>query len=103
MLSAEQLRAARALIRWDQATIADRAGVSIETIKRLEKMDGPLMSTKTATLHVLEEAFKAAGVEFIPANGGGAGVRLRKQNDTKPDEGLQPDQLTTENDGGAQG
>ncbi|GJE57329.1 helix-turn-helix domain-containing protein [Methylobacterium thuringiense] len=103
MLSAEQLRAARALLRWDQATIADHAGVSIETIKRLEKMDGPLMSTKTATLHVLERAFRAAGVDFIPENGGGAGVRLRRRNDAKLDEGLRPDQLTTENDGGVAG
>lgn len=74
MLTAEQLRAARALIRWDQATAAERAGVSIETIKRLEKMDGPLLSTKTATLHALEEAFRSAGVAFT--NGGEPGVKL---------------------------
>ncbi len=74
MLTAEQLRAARALIRWDQATVAERAGVSIETIKRLEKMDGPLMSTKTSTLHALEEAFRAGGVAFT--NGGEPGVKL---------------------------
>lgn len=78
MLTAEQLRAARALLRWDQSTIAERAGVSIETIKRLEKMDGPLLSTKTATLHALEKAFEAAGLDFIPANGGGAGIRFRE-------------------------
>ena len=77
MLTAEQLRAARALIRWDQSTVAARAGVSIETIKRLEKMDGPLMSTKSATIHALEQAFRAAGVEFT--NGGEPGVKLKRQ------------------------
>ncbi|MCJ2031268.1 helix-turn-helix domain-containing protein [Methylobacterium sp. J-043] len=77
MLTAEQLRAARALIRWDQSDIASRAGVSPETIKRLERMDGPLLATKAATLQALRSAFEAAGVEFIPANGGGPGVRLR--------------------------
>ncbi|GJE45543.1 helix-turn-helix domain-containing protein [Methylobacterium soli] len=78
MLTAEQLRAARALIRWDQSTLAERAGVSTETIKRLEKMDGPLMTTKSGTLHALEEAFRGAGVQFIPQNGGGPGVRLKE-------------------------
>ncbi|KQO49976.1 helix-turn-helix domain-containing protein [Methylobacterium sp. Leaf85] len=77
MLTAEQLRAARALIRWEQATVADRAGISIETVKRLEKMDGPLMSTKSSTLHAIEEAFRAAGVEFT--NGGEPGVKLKRK------------------------
>ena len=77
MLTAEQLRAARALIRWEQATVAERAGISIETVKRLEKMDGPLMSTKSSTLHSLEEAFRAAGVEFT--NGGEPGVKLKRK------------------------
>ncbi|MCJ2039049.1 helix-turn-helix domain-containing protein [Methylobacterium sp. J-059] len=79
MLTAEQLRAARGFLRWDQSTVAERAGVSIETIKRLERMDGPLMSTKTATLHAIEEAFRSAGLEFIPENGGGAGIRFRER------------------------
>ena len=44
----------------------------------------------------LRAELEAAGVEFIPENGGGAGVRLRKR--TGPtDEGLRPDQLTSEN------
>ena len=77
MLTAEQLRAARALIRWDQSVVAERAGISIETVKRLEKLDGPLMATKTATLHAIEEAFRVAGVEFT--NGGEPGVKLRKR------------------------
>jgi hypothetical protein len=38
--------------------------------------------------------------EFIPENGGGAGIRFRERKVAKPDEGLRPDQLTSENDGG---
>ncbi len=58
--------------------VAKRAGVSVETIKRLERMDGPLRSTKAGTLDVIEKAFEAAGVIFIPEDGEGPGLRLRK-------------------------
>lgn len=78
MLTAEQLRAARALIRWEQSTVAEKAGVSVETVKRLEKMDGPLLSTKSATVHALEAAFREAGVDFT--NGGEPGVKLRRKD-----------------------
>ncbi|MGU3284437.1 transcriptional regulator [Methylobacterium mesophilicum] len=76
MLTSEQLRAARAMLRWDQATVAGRAKVSPETVKRLEKMDGPLLATTVATLNALEEAFRAAGIEFLTGND--PGVRLRR-------------------------
>jgi transcriptional regulator with XRE-family HTH domain len=78
MLTAEQLRAARALLRWDQATVAERAGVSLETIKRLERLDGPLLATRSSTLDALEKTFRAAGVDFT--NGGEPGVKLRKRS-----------------------
>ena len=80
LLTAEQLRAARALIRWEQSTVAERAGVSVETIKRLEKLDGPLVATKTATILALEAAFREAGVEFT--NGGEPGVKLKRRSET---------------------
>lgn len=78
MLTAEQLRAARALRRWDQAVLAERSGVSVETIKRLEKMDGRLTTTRVATLDALRTALEAAGVIFVAENGEGPGVRLKK-------------------------
>jgi transcriptional regulator with XRE-family HTH domain len=77
MLSAEQIRAARALLRWDQADVAKRAAVSIETVKRLEGMDGPLMAVRAATLATIQQSFEAAGIEFT--NGDAPGVRLRKR------------------------
>ncbi len=77
MVTAEQLRAARALIRLDQSALATKAGISVETIKRLEKMNGPLLSATGNTLAAIRAALEADGVMFIDANGNGPGVRLR--------------------------
>jgi hypothetical protein len=46
MLYSEQLRAARALLRWEQSTVAAHARVSVETVKRLERLDGPIVAVK---------------------------------------------------------
>ena len=73
MLSSEQLRAARALKRIDQATLAGMAGVSVETIKRLEKLNGALLSANGKTIAAIQAALETAGVEFI----GDDGVRVR--------------------------
>ena len=78
-LTAEQLRAARALLRWEQTAVAERAKVSVETIKRLERMDGLLAAAKVGTVSAIQAALEAAGVEFIEENGGGPGVRLSKR------------------------
>lgn len=74
MISA-QLRAARALLGWSQTQLAEKAGLSVETIKRLEGMKGPLDATKVSTLESIVKAFDKAGVEFT--NGDAPGVRLR--------------------------
>lgn len=76
MLTKEQLRAARGLIGWSQSALAEKAGVSLPTIKAMESR-GPGKSTLD-TVHAVQSALEAAGVVFIPENGGGAGVRLRK-------------------------
>ncbi len=77
-MTSEQLRAARAMARMEQSALAEAAGVSVETIKRLEKMDGDLSATRVATLKALQSALEAAGVIFVPGNGDGPGVRSRK-------------------------
>jgi transcriptional regulator with XRE-family HTH domain len=74
-MRADQMRAARALLRWSQQDLADKSGVSVPTIKRLEAMDGELVG-HNATIQALTLALEGAGVLFIPKNGGGAGVRL---------------------------
>jgi len=77
MLSGEQIRAARAIARIEQTELATRAAVSVETIKRLEAIRGTV-GAQMATVLAIRAALEAAGVEFIDANGGGPGVRLRQ-------------------------
>jgi transcriptional regulator with XRE-family HTH domain len=78
MITAEQLRAARALLRIEQLDLAKRSGVSLATIKRFESMDGPIKA-RTETVELLCAALDALGVIFIPKNGDDVGVRLRKR------------------------
>jgi transcriptional regulator with XRE-family HTH domain len=75
ILTSELVRAARALLRWEQRHLAEASSVSLPTIKRLEAKPGPLIA-HTSTVAALRGAFEAAGVEFT--NGDQPGVRLRK-------------------------
>ncbi|WP_245521660.1 helix-turn-helix transcriptional regulator [Mesorhizobium sp. M4B.F.Ca.ET.214.01.1.1] len=75
VVTAGQLRAARGLIGWSQQDLAEKAEVGRATIADFEAGKRAPYST---TLARLQETLTAAGVEFIPENGGGAGVRLRK-------------------------
>ncbi len=76
-ITSEQVRAARALLRWEQKNLAEASGVSLPSIKRLETQPGEL-AAQSRTVDAIRSALEAAGVDFIPENGGGAGVRLRK-------------------------
>lgn len=78
-VSIEQVKAARALLRWSQAALAESSGVSIPTIKRLEASTGELKGRQETYLSIVA-ALENAGIEFIPENGGGAGVRLRHRS-----------------------
>jgi predicted transcriptional regulator len=78
MLRSEVLRAARALVRWEQRDLAEASAVSLPTIKRLESQPGAI-SAHASTVVALRRALEGAGVEFIEENGGGPGVRLRKR------------------------
>lgn len=77
MLTGEQLRAARAMLKMEQGELAELSGVSVETIKRLERLDGPL-SANSMTLVGLQQALEGEGAIFLPENGGLPGVRLRR-------------------------
>jgi transcriptional regulator with XRE-family HTH domain len=72
-----QLRAARALTGLSQAEVAEAAGVSVPTLKRAEA-GGPI-KVADETIAAIAKALEKVGVEFIPENGGGAGVRLAKR------------------------
>jgi predicted transcriptional regulator len=77
MVTSEQVRAARALLRWEQKDLANASMVSLPSIQRLETKPGPL-AAQARTVAAIRAALESAGVEFIAENGGGAGVRLRK-------------------------
>lgn len=62
--TAEQLRQARAELSWKQAKLAELAGVSIPTIKRLERLKG-MLEIRLDTLYRIEAALKAEGIVFL--------------------------------------
>ena len=74
MILAIQCKMARAAVGWGVRELAKAAEVSPDTVARLER--GETLSPRT--LAAIRTALEGAGVEFIPENGGGAGVRLKK-------------------------
>jgi predicted transcriptional regulator len=60
------------MVRMDQESLANSAGVAVNTIRRIEATDG-LMNSHLGTVRKLQRALEAAGVEFIPG-----GARLRE-------------------------
>ncbi len=95
--TSEQLRAARALLRWEQKDLALASGVSLPTIKRLEMKPGRLVAHRP-TLDALIRALETAGIQFIPQNGGGPGVRLRNSVPGRPRSKSRPEPPTTKDD-----
>lgn len=73
-IAAIQVKMARVAVGWGVRKLADAAKVSPNTITRLERGE----TLQGRTLDAIRRALEDAGVEFIPENGGGAGVRLRK-------------------------
>ena len=80
MISAAQLRAARAMLGIDQRRLAELSGLSVPTIQRMEASDGVIRGN-VDSLTKLVSALANAGVELISEGassaGGGRGVRLR--------------------------
>ncbi len=77
MLTSDQIRLARALLRWSARELARRSGVHITTVQRMERGDGPV-GGMVQTLAKVQRALEDAGVDFIAQNGD-PGVRLVKQ------------------------
>ena len=81
MITANQLRAARALLTIDQRQTAELAGLSVPTIQRMEGSDG-VIRANVDSLMKLVSALENAGVELIGPGAasptGGRGVRLRE-------------------------
>ena len=80
MITAAQMRAARALTGIDQKTLAERAGVSLPTIQRMEAREGVVRGVVDTLMKVIQ-ALDGAGVELIgesqASERGGRGVRLK--------------------------
>lgn len=83
MMTAAQMRAARALLGIDQRQLAELAGVSVPTIQRMESSEGNVRGVVESLTRVVE-ALDRAGVELIGDNavsgGGGRGVRLKNSS-----------------------
>ena len=98
-VSARQFKAARALLGWSQAELARASGVSEQAVERLEAREGEF-GGQCESSDRMTIALQRAGIVFFFENDssqqGGAGVRLKRR---QTDEGLRPDQLTSENDG----
>ena len=79
MISAGQLRAARALLGIDQRRLAELAGLSLPTIQRMESSDGVIRGNVDSLMKLIG-ALNAAGIELIgegaTSSAGGRGVRL---------------------------
>ncbi|MBV8851211.1 MAG: helix-turn-helix domain-containing protein [Methylobacteriaceae bacterium] len=87
MITSAQMRAARALLGIDQATLAKLSGVSLPTIQRMEASDGVVRGV-VDTLTKVVEALEKAGIQLIADNAvstsGGRGVRLREPKMREP-------------------
>jgi transcriptional regulator with XRE-family HTH domain len=82
MISSAQLKAARAISGIDQKELAERAGLSLPTIQRMEASNNIVRANVESAMKVMA-AFESLGVELIGPNQvsqfGGRGVRLRNE------------------------
>jgi transcriptional regulator with XRE-family HTH domain len=75
-MTPEQSKAARVMVGWGVRDLAKAARVSSNTVSRLERGAEELQEE---TIAKLRTALERAGVIFIPENGGGPGVRLKRK------------------------
>ena len=82
MITAAQLRAARALLGVDQRQLAELSGLSVPTIQRMEASDGVIRGNVDSLMKLIA-GLESAGIELIgdgtTSQGGGRGVRLQAQ------------------------
>ncbi|MBL4768033.1 MAG: helix-turn-helix domain-containing protein [Rhodobacteraceae bacterium] len=77
MILGSQIRMSRGYLRWSVKQLAVSAGVAESTIKRMEAADG-FPESRGSNIEAVHDALIEAGIELVPENGGGPGVRLRK-------------------------
>ncbi len=77
MITGAQIRSARGALRWSAAELSVKAGVGLQTIKRLEAVDG-VPPSRSSTLLDVQKALEAAGIEFVGTPEDGPGIRIRR-------------------------
>jgi predicted transcriptional regulator len=77
LITGRQLKAARALVGWEQTDLAKKSGVAISTVRRMEGFDGEV-GARTSTLSLVQKALERAGVEFLNDERPGVRMRARK-------------------------
>ena len=96
-VTSEQLRAARAVLRWSVAHLAARTGVGTATIKRYEAGDGVPTSRK-GHLATLRRAYEAVGIEFVGTPEDAPGIRVHPV--PPDDDGVTDDSEADDSGGG---
>ena len=76
MIVSEQIRAARAALKWTIDDLSFETNISVRTIKRIEAASG-VPSANAQTLSAIRTALEAAGIEFVGTPTDRPGVRLR--------------------------
>jgi transcriptional regulator with XRE-family HTH domain len=76
MLTGQQIRMARSALKWSARELAERTGLAMKTIQRIEATDRT-PSSYSSTLTELKACFEAAGIEFIGSPDDGPGIRIR--------------------------
>jgi len=75
MISTAQIRAARGLLKWTQATLAHRAGLSTVSLGMIEN---DAVRPGQTSLDAIEQRLEQGGVDFLAEDGVGVGVRFRR-------------------------
>jgi ribosome-binding protein aMBF1 (putative translation factor) len=81
LITSDQIRAARALLRWSADDLARHANIGVATIRRFELQEG-VPSGQIRILEALKSALETAGVEFTGSQAEGVGVKLVRGHST---------------------
>jgi transcriptional regulator with XRE-family HTH domain len=73
MITSGQIRAARAMLKWTAAHLADISGVGVATVRRIELAE-KLPSSNVKTIELIRVAFESAGIIFVGSPNNDPGV-----------------------------
>ncbi|MDB0048279.1 hypothetical protein N9F12_02440 [Burkholderiaceae bacterium] len=79
-ITSEQIRAAKAMIRWSGEDLAVASGISLSSVRRIESTIGVPQAQNMRTVLAIKTALESAGVEFIGTPDDRPGVRLAKSH-----------------------